>query len=262
MKRKTRRILTVLFAAVFVISAGYLAWYYIDSAVQKGRYEELSQLHQSVTPRPSIVPEQTQPVTEPDTQPDTGILPEFAPLYEKNPDIVGWLTVPGTVIDYPVMQTKDRPNYYLRRNFDGKKHNAGCLYAAEICDVFTPSDNITIYGHRMKNGSMFAALENFMDEDYCRENPYLYFDTLESLHTYQVLAVFLTTSSVGEGFAYHEFANAENRQAFDTFVDTCKSLSLYDTGVDAGYGDKLITLSTCDYSLVNGRLVVVAKRVA
>lgn len=261
MNKNLRRLLVVVFAAVFVISAGYLAWYYIDSAVQENRYDALSDLHQNVTPRPSVtapVPEQTQPETEPQST----ILPDLQPLYEQNPDIVGWLTVPGTVIDYPVMQTKDRPNYYLRRNFDGKKHNAGCLYAAEPCDIFTPSDNITIYGHRMKNGSMFASLEKFTDADYCKENPYIYFDTLYSLHTYQVMSVFIVSSTVGEGFAYHEFVTAENEQDFDNFVDTCKELALYDTGVDAAYGDKLVTLSTCDYSLVNGRLVVVAKRVA
>ena len=222
-----------------------------------------------MTPRPPVqetVPEQTAPETVTVTNPNTGktmqILPEFAPLYEKNPDIVGWIRVPGTVIDYPVMQTPDRPNYYLRRNFDGKKQTAGCIYIAESCDMFTPSDNVTVYGHRMRNGTMFAALENFTDESYCKENPYIYFDSLQTLRTYQVMAVFIIESNLGEGFAYHTFVNADSEKDFNEFVSTCKDLSLYDTGIDAAYGDKLITLSTCDKSLVNGRLVVVAKQVA
>ena len=191
-----------------------------------------------------------------------GRLPEFAQLYAMNNDIVGWLRIPGTVIDYPVMQTPDKPDYYLRRSFDKTRSTRGCLYARESCDVFAPSDNITIYGHRMREGSMFARLDEYLDQDFYLENPYIYFDTLTQLRTYRVFSVFYTTASVGEGFAYHLFENAENQAQFDEFVAQCKALSLYDTGVSATYGDSFITLSTCEKSFVNGRLVVVAKRVA
>lgn len=264
--------LIIFFAFVFVISAGILAWYYIDAAIQQGRYNELSSMKENMTPRPTLpqdgetIPEATEPnlvsVINPITGKATQVLPEFASLYAENPDIVGWLTIPGTDIDYPVMQSPDRPDYYLHRDFDGQKHSAGCLYADEPCDILTPSDNVIIYGHRMKNGSMFARLDKYMDAGYCKNNPYIHFDTLQELHTYEVVAVFLTSSSVGNGFPYHEFVNAADDAKFDAYVARCKKLALFDTGVDASYGDKLITLSTCEYSQTNGRLVVVAKRIA
>lgn len=275
MKKWMYNALIIFFAVVLVASAGYLAYYYIDAYSQQSRYDDLSTMKEPVNTRPAIIEdtdadvEPTEPaapimveVTDPDTGETLSVLQEFAELYNLNSDIVGWMTIPGTEIDYPVMQTPDRVDYYLTRNFDKKASARGCLYARESCDIFTPSDNITIYGHRMRDGSMFARLDKYMEKSFWEENPYIYFDTLTELHTYKVMAVFLTTASVGEGFEYHLFENAATEAEFDSFVDTCQELALYDTGVDAQYGDKLITLSTCEYSQTNGRLVVVAKRIA
>lgn len=271
MKKWMYNALIIFFAAVLVVSAGYLAYYFIDGWTQNHRYAELGNLKETVTPRPSV-PQDDTAVEEPATQqftevtdPETGetvkLLPEFAELYLQNNDIVGWITIPGTDIDYPVMQTPESPDYYLRRSFDKKRSTRGCIYVRETCDVFTPGDNLTIYGHRMRDGSMFARLDNFMEQDYFEKNPYIFFDTLTGLHTYKVMAVFVTTATIGEGFAYHEFENARNEEEFNNYVKQCKDLALYDTGVEAQYGDKLITLSTCEKSLTNGRLVVVAKRI-
>lgn len=275
MKKWMYNALIIFFAVVLVASAGYLAYYYIDAYSQQSRYDDLSTMKEPVNTRPAIIEdtvadvEPTEPaapimveVTDPDTGETLSVLQEFAELYNLNSDIVGWMTIPGTEIDYPVMQTPDRVDYYLTRNFDKKASARGCLYARESCDIFTPSDNITIYGHRMRDGSMFARLDKYMEKSFWEENPYIYFDTLTELHTYKVMAVFLTTASVGEGFEYHLFENAATEAEFDSFVDTCQELALYDTGLDAQYGDKLITLSTCEYSQTNGRLVVVAKRIA
>ena len=128
--------------------------------------------------------------------------------------------------------------------------------------MFTPSDNLTIYGHRMRDRSMFAQLDLYMDKSFWEENPYIYFDTLKEMHTYKIIAVFTTSGTAGQGFAYHQFVDAKTEEDFDSFVNSVKRLSLYDTGLTAQYGDKLISLSTCEYSINNGRLVVVAKRVA
>lgn len=272
MKKWIYNALIVLFAAVFLISGGLLLNYYIEGRQQENRYDQLAALKETVTPRPTIA-QTDEPATEPTapqyvevTDPETGntlsVLPEFAELYLQNHHIVGWLTVPGTVIDYPVMQTPNDPDYYLHRNFDKEDSKRGCLYVWPESDVFAPSDNVTIYGHHMRDGSMFGQLDKYRDPGFRAENPYIYFDTLQSLHTYEVMAVFLTTASVGQGFAYHAFVEAADEQAFHDFVAQVEDLRLYDTGVTAAYGDKLICLSTCEYSQTNGRLVVVAKRVA
>jgi len=276
MKKTLYRLLIILFSLTFLVSAFFLGRYFWDSYTQKSSYAQLADLmaDAGTTPRPlptESIPTETEAVTEPTDpyvqvpHPETGqlvsVLPEFSVLYPKNPDIVGWMKIPGTRVNYPVMQTPDRPDYYLTRNFQKENNAHGCLYVREVCDVFTPSDNITIYGHRMRDGSMFADLSLFQEEAFYREHTYIYFDTLTQLHTYQILSVFLTTASQGKGFSYHTFVDAESEEDFDSFVATCKELALYDTGITATYGDKLITLSTCEYSQTNGRLVIVAKRV-
>lgn len=272
MKKWMYNTLIIIFAAVFVVSAGYLTWYFINAGKQANRYNELEALRtQETTPRPTvdeekdIIHEELEPIMVEVTDPETGekvmVLSDFAQLYTMNNDIVGWMSIPGTTISYPVMQTPDNVDYYLKRNFDKEYSAHGSLYAREQCDVFAPSDNITIYGHHMKDGSMFAGLDNYLEQSFFEENPYIYFDTLTELHTYKILAVFKTSAVEGKGFPYHRFVNAKNEAEFDKFVDTCKDLAFYDTKVDAQYGDKLICLSTCEYTLTNGRLVVVAKRI-
>lgn len=275
MKKWMYNTLIIIFASVFLISAFFLGKYYLEAYQQKNRYNALSDIRGNAptTPRPALTEDPTAPTvapTEPEfvdvVDPDTGktvtLLPEFAELYQINNDIVGWINIPGTDIDYPVMQTPDQQDYYLNRNFDKEYSSRGCIYAREVCDIFAPSDNITLYGHRMRDRSMFAQLDEYTYKAFYDNNPYIYFDTIKELHTYQIVAVLTTTSSVGEGFSYHAFVDAKDQAEFDSFINTCKQLSLYDTGVTAEYGDKLITLSTCEYTHVNGRLVIVAKRIA
>ncbi len=263
-----------IFAAVFLVSGVMVGLYYWDAHTQQSRYEDLAQMRPATNSRPSLsqslddasaptaAESETVEVTDPKTGQTRQILAEFAELYLLNSDIIGWMSIPAIEVDYPVMYTPEDPEYYLRRNFDKEKNTRGCLFIQAGCDVFAPSDNITIYGHRMRDGTMFGQLNKFRKASFRNENPYIYFDTLTELHTYEIMSVFLTTASVGEGFSYHAFIDAENETEFNNFVDQCKKLSLYDTGVDAQYGDKLICLSTCEYSQTNGRLVVVAKRVA
>lgn len=121
------------------------------------------------------------------------------------------------------------------------------------------SDNLVLYGHHMNNGTMFSDLCKYASEDFYREHKTICFDTLDSFGEYEVIAAFKTVAYSGEGFKYYHFVNAESAEAFDEYIAECKALALYDTGVTAEYGDKLITLSTCEYSRTNGRMVVVAK---
>ncbi len=265
---KTRRILLyiilVLLILIFLASAFCLGRYFLDSKRQSDRYNELASLveqhRQEATLPPATSPTVPESTVPEETQ-GPSILPEYENLYEINPDLIGWLKIDGTVIDYPVMQTPDAPNYYLRRNFDQDTNAHGCLYAAEWCDIAAPSDNITIYGHHMKDGSMFADLFKYLKKTFWEEHGSLRFDTLTEHHTYRIFAVFRTTASKGEGFAYHRFVDAADEADFDRFVDRCKELSVYDTGITPAYGEKIICLSTCEYTRQNGRLVVAAVRI-
>ena len=115
----------------------------------------------------------------------------------------------------------------------------------------------------MKNGSMFGELDKFESKDFWEDHKTLFFNTLTDKQEYEIVAVFKTFvySDSPEAFKYYRFVNAESEEEYNAFIERCKELALYDTGVEAEYGDKLITLSTCEYSRANGRLVLVAKQV-
>lgn len=180
----------------------------------------------------------------------------------QNPDTVGWIKIDGTNINYPVMQTPDNPDYYLNHDFYKNQSAYGCPYVQANCDVKTPSDNVIIYAHHMNDGSMFAGLEKFRSKDFWKSHKQISFDTPDKKASYDILAVFAVPVDETDenSFKYYEFVNAYDPQHFSDFVKKCKKLSFYDTGVTAEYGDKLLTLSTCEYTHNNGRLVVVAKR--
>ena len=276
MKKWMYTTLIIMLAVVFLASAGLLIWYFSQTARQQGQFDDLAQKVENARPtRPTVVidptgtaPDETEPtvspwveLTDPDGKP-ISVLREYAELYEINPDLVGWMTIEGTVINYPVMQNKQVLDYYLYRDFYKKSSGHGCIYVREACDVFSPSDNLTIYGHRKNDGTMFADLAKYRDKSFYEAHPYIVFDTISEHHTYQIISVFRTTASVGEGFAYHEFVDAFDAIDFREYVETCKELAYYETGVSAEFGDKLISLSTCEFGQVNGRIVVVAKRIS
>lgn len=180
-------------------------------------------------------------------------------LHEKNPDCIGWIRIEGTAINYPVMYHPEEKNYYLRRDFDGNYSVSGTLFISEICDP-EHCDNLLVYGHHMNSGSMFAALEGYKDYDFYKEHPLISYNTLHGEETYQIIAAFSTPVYTGNDFAYYNFSMVTNAEDYDNYIKTCKSLSYYETRIAAEYGDRLLTLSTCEYSHKNGRMVVVAKR--
>lgn len=198
--------------------------------------------------RADPTPTQAGEVTPPD---------EYRALSEENPDMVGWIRIDGTDIDYPVVQRVDEPNYYLKHDFAGRYTDFGCPFAQENCDVQAPSDNVILYGHNMKDGSMFSDLVRYQSRSFWETHRTIHFDTLTRRDEYEVLAV---CRIAADAFAFHRFVDAADAMDFADYVAACKERALYDTGVNAQYGDKLLTLSTCEYSQENGRLLVVAKR--
>ncbi len=242
-----------LFAVLFLFAGAMLVWQHADGKQSADTFEAVSSLIQPVEkPRP----ETENDADAPDPKPLA--LEKYAAVHEQNSDFVGWISIDGTNINYPVMQTIDNPNFYLKHSFEKQYNNYGVPYVQENC-VLGFSDNLVIYGHHMNDGSMFADLCKYESEDFCREHSTIHFDTLSGLDEYEVVAAFKTVAYSEEGFKFYHFVNAEDEADFDAFVSQCKALALYDTGVDAEYGDKLITLSTCEYSRPNGRMVVVAK---
>lgn len=213
---------------------------------------------QQETPSPTAMPEETP---SPTATPEPVMLEKYADLYRENSDLVGWLSIEGMVIDYPVMQCED-DEYYLHHDFYGQDSKYGCLYVRNRADVKTPGTNFIIYGHNMKDGSMFGDLDLYRRESFFQEHPVICFDTLYEERTYEILAVFRSQvyNSDDDVFRYYQFYEAQTREEFDDFYENIKELSLYDTGVTAEFGDSFLTLSTCAYHVEDGRFAIVAKK--
>lgn len=185
------------------------------------------------------------------------VLVQYEKLHEENPDLVGWLTIDGTSVDYPIMYTPDDPEYYSRRGFDKKKSNNGLLFMDEASNMYDYGGNVIIYGHNMKNGSMFADLMNYKDESYWIEHPAIRMDTLHESRVYEITSVAVSSDMSELPFGFVSLDDEGMEDVLQNMSDN----ALYDTGVDAEPGDDFLTLATCDYDETDGRLVVMARRI-
>ena len=186
---------------------------------------------------------------------------DFDQLYEMNNDFFGWLKIEDTVIDYPVMYTPYEPEKYLHMDFDGNYSESGELFMDADCD---PTGlHYLIYGHHMFNGTMFGSLPKYEDEDYYHEHNKLRFDTRSEMGEYEIFAVFYSQvyDDSDDVFKYYNCANLNDEGTYNYYVQNVKALSIYDTGITPQYGEKIVTLSTCNYHTEDGRFVVAAKKV-
>jgi len=269
MKKSLYIVAVVVLLIVFGVSAFQVGSYFLEGKEQEQKFDELASAVESAQEAAKATSEATEAPqatvegeTVPTTEGEPVMLPGYAELNAQNPDMVGWIKIEGTKLNYPVMHTPNSRDYYLNHDFDGNNSARGCIYMREECDIFRPTDNITLYGHNMKNGSMFATLNSYVNKETWENNSLIFFDNLYEAHVYQIFAVFTTTASVGEGFPYHQMEDAADEAEFNNFIQTCKRLQLYETGITPVYGDKIICLSTCEYSQENGRLVVAAVRIS
>lgn len=202
-------------------------------------------------------PETTDP-SQPQTLP---VLHQYQALYEKNPEMVGWIRIDDTKVNYPVMHTPQNPEKYLHTDFTGEYSFAGVPFLDAKCSP--DSDNLLIYGHNMSDGYMFRSLLKYENRDYWKKHPIIHFDTLYEEQEYEVLAAFYDRVYTKQEnvFKFYQFINAEDEEDFDNAINEFRAKALYDTKVEASYGDQLITLVTCAYHTDNGRFVVVARKV-
>ena len=180
----------------------------------------------------------------------------------KNSDMIAWIQIPSTKVDFPVMWTPEDETYYLYKDFDGNYDKHGTPLMDTDSSMYPNSTNLIIHGHNFKNDG-FYFLYDYADEDFCKEHSLIYLYGKDRQYIYEVMAVFrskvyYTTDTC---FKYYKFFNAASEEEFNDFYDNVKALSLYDTGVTAEYGDKFITLSTCSSHTENGRFVVVGKEI-
>lgn len=197
-----------------------------------------------------------------------GAMPEFASLYNENQDTIGWINIPNTNVNYPVvLGPKDNPNndYYLTRDFFQKKDKYGSIFLDERNKLTKDhmDDNTIIYGHSVKGGKMFYDLLKYKKLDFYKQSPVLTFNTLYEKSQWKIFAGFVSNADYNKGdvFEYINFINAKSDKEYLKYVEDIKARSFWLTDVDVFPSDKLLTLSTCSYEFNSARFVLVARKV-
>jgi sortase B len=263
-REKKRRLIILLCSVVALGCIGYLTVYSYYIKRTNATYEQWSSLKEQGASASGTNGTEKEVVINYDSTekeiPD--VLEEYKNLLNKNQKLIGWVKIDDTNIDYPVMQTSDN-EYYLDHNLNQEYDKNGSIFMDKDCDVLKPSTNLILYGHHMKSGQMFGGLDKYQNKSYAEKHPYISFDTIYEHGTYQVMYVFRSKvySEEDVNFKYYQFIDALSETEFDSNMQEMAEMSLYDTGVTAQYGDRLLTLSTCDYQEKNGRFVVVAKKI-
>lgn len=242
-----------------------------EVSAEAGEYEQLREqnrqaearemveeetLNQHIVP-PISLAEEGLPVQQSESAVGEQAMVDLSAYLAQNPDFVAWLRIPGTNVDYPVVQT-DNPDYYLNHTFSGKSSVVGTLFSLADADYAAPGRNIAIYGHHLRSSGerMFTSLMRYKSPDFYEDNKTVMLDSLYRHSEYTIFAVVNMKAGDWEPSRTTFSGDA----AFMAFVNRAKSESLYDTGVEVGADDHILTLITCDrsYAGKEGRLVILA----
>ncbi|MCH5251784.1 MAG: class B sortase [Lachnospiraceae bacterium] len=254
-KKWVMNVVIIACILVFVASGLYLLRYYMGAKHAQSELDELVELRNES----GSGPDDGEVLTTP-----TGntIMKKYKKLYKKNSDLIGWVQIKDTPIDYPVMQTKNDPEYYLHRNFKKEEDVNGLLFIDAKSDVQDENSNVMLYGHHMKSGMMFGHLMDYQTEAFYKKHKTVYFDTLYEEREYEVVAAFYSKiyKNNEDVFKYYNYPGHVSKKQFEKYVTNIKKLSQYDTKITPKYGEQLLTMVTCAYHTEDGRFVVVARR--
>ena len=256
---------SIIAAVTAAISLYMIVSTLITEAQEQNAFDELTALVELEKEKPVVIltqpnnPDSVTVIELPD-EAEPVILPEYAAVFEQNNDFYGWLRIDDTPINYPVMHTPNDPQYYLRRAFDKSDAQSGTPFLDGAC--FEGCGNYIVYGHHMKNESMFGTLPKFADKEYWEQHKTVCFDTLYEYGEYEVIAAFYgkAIAEGDPGFRYYQYTDLTDPDVFTEYMEQVRAAAIYDTGITAEYGDELITLSTCSYHTTDGRFVIVAKK--
>lgn len=250
MNKRLRTVLMVLLLLVFAGSLGGLIWNLADRERGRTSYEEAESVAK-LSPPPSTSPE-SEPAAEEDPYFESLAAIDLTALQEVNPDVLGWILIPDTEVSYPLLFGRDN-RYYLHRTWDGKNSALGAIFLELRNDESLSDFHTIIYGHRMKNGTMFGSLRNYVNQSYWTAHPYVYIMNSTSIRRYDIFSAY-TASVTGPTYQV-DFADDGEKQAF---LDNSLSLNVLSTGLTPTVTDKIITLSTCSGNTYATRWVVQA----
>ena len=237
----------LLSIGVLIFSAWKLRGIYGEYQEGEDTYEELS----AFVEEPEDTPEDA--TDEPEAEPSGYLQIDFAGLQAVNPDVIAWIDIPGLSVSYPVVQGEDN-SYYLHHLFTGEYNSSGSIFADCHNQPDFTDQNTIIYGHNMKNGSMFGTLSHYQDQALWEENPYFYLYVPGKVMEYQIFSCY--AGYVGSEAYTYAFPEADD---FQNFLGKIRSYAGYDTGVEVGETDRVVTLSTCVSSRRDYRYIVHGK---
>ena len=181
------------------------------------------------------------------------------PWLERNPDTIGWLKV-GKVIDMPIVQRDN--SFYLSHNYDGEKYSGGTIFLDENCSILPRDENLVLYGHNMRIGTVFGELDRFRELSYLKANCIITFDTIYQEERYVPIAVYdMSAETEDPHFMQMLRFNFVDNEDFMTFYFQARDRSFYNIPIDVQYGDQLLTMITCSYSLRDGRLILMLRKI-
>ena len=255
--KKIKNILYILFIIIFLISIFYIINYFINVEKSKKNIEEIRQIMNGNTLNNN---EETKKLIEEQAETTNYKIENLKKIQEENSEIIAWINIEGTEINYPILQS-DNNEYYLTKNYKKQYDANGSIFLDCRYDLEKPSDNFLIYGHNNNNGLMFDNLLAYEDKNYYENHPTINLTTIEEDAVYKIISVFKSEvyeKSEDNKFVYYNYIDFENDEQYYSYIENCIKNSLYKIEDNINYKEKLLTLSTCEYSKKNGRFVVVA----
>lgn len=241
-------IVLILIFSTSLFLLGRIFWQYWNA---KDSYGKIQKQMNQVKPVPIIVPDPNRtefPINDDIPQMD------FDPLKKENEEVVAWIRIEGTAVNYPVVQGTDN-EYYLSHLYNKKYNISGSIFGDYRNNIDFSSDNMVLYGHNMKNGSMFGSLKKYKDQKYVEEHPYIWFITPKATYQYEIYAAY-EFNSLKEQYIF----NFNSDESFQEYLEKVKQKSIISSDLDVEVGDHILTLSTCTEEPSHKRFTVVAKR--
>ena len=243
---------------VIVASGLWLGYYAVDSQHQKQTYETLAEDFLLEEPKSSLsLAEEDSPELSSTTQESVVTLTtappchDLAALQAENSACVGWLTIPDTTVDYPVVWTPEKPEHYLRRDFYGNSASGGTPFLDGRNQAYAKKQNLIVYGHNMLDGSMFKPILQYLEPNFRQTRQDIYLELNGAQYHYQVLAA-LETNTRSPVYTYTDLNNTAEMEDF-------RAALLEETSLDAvPQAEGYLTLSTCNNQGGNSRVLVIA----
>ena len=258
MKKEILIVLSVVLVVVIVASGLWLGYYAVDSQHQKQTYETLAEDFLLEEPKSSLsLAEEDSPELSSTTQESVVTLTtappchDLAALQAENSDCVGWLTIPDTTVDYPVVWTPNNPEHYLRRDFYGTHASGGTPFLDGRNQAQAEGQNLILYGHNMLDGTMFKPMLQYLTPNFRQTHQDIYLELNGAQYHYQVIAA-LETNTRSPVYTYTDLNNTAEMEDF-------RAALLEETGLDAiSQAEGYLTLSTCNTQGGDSRVLVIA----